>query len=127
MYELSIRTRFSAAHHLAGHQGQCAAQHGHNWEVEVFVRGPALNGMGMLVDFKELKAAVHGAVQDLDHRDLNQVGQFREINPTSENIARFLFDRISAATRGGSFDVSRVCVRETPDSMASYGNGAASQ
>jgi 6-pyruvoyltetrahydropterin/6-carboxytetrahydropterin synthase len=120
MYELSIRTRFSAAHHLRDYNGPCAAQHGHNWDVEVFVRGPALDGSGMLVDFKEMKTSVNDVLGELDHRNLNDVAAFGDRNPTSENIARFIFDRLSVSLGGRAFAVSRVCVRETPDSMASY-------
>lgn len=120
MYELSIRTRFSAAHHLSGYPGACAADHGHNWDVEVFVRGARLNNLGMLVDFKELKAAVGAAVQELDHRNLNETSPFRAQNPTSENIARWLFERVSTSLANQSFSVCRVRVFETPDAAASY-------
>lgn len=127
MYELSVRTRFSAAHHLAGYPGACASAHGHNWDVEVFVRGAGLNGLGMLVDFKEVKSAVSAAVQDLDHRNLNELGAFGDRNPTSENIARWLFDRVSASLRNAAFAVSRVRVHETPDAAASYEPGLSSE
>jgi 6-pyruvoyltetrahydropterin/6-carboxytetrahydropterin synthase len=120
VYELSIRTRFSAAHHLAGYPGACASWHGHNWDVEVFVRGTGLNDLGMLVDFRELKTVVSEAVQDLDHRNLNELGPFRDQNPTSENIARWLFDRLTGSLRSPAFAVSRVRVHETPDAAASY-------
>jgi 6-pyruvoyltetrahydropterin/6-carboxytetrahydropterin synthase len=120
VYELSIRTRFSAAHHLAGYPGSCASGHGHNWDVEVFVRGATLNSLGMLVDFREVKSAVSATVQDLDHRNLNELGPFRDQNPTSENIARWLFDRLSCSLRSPAFTVIRVCVHETPDAAACY-------
>jgi 6-pyruvoyltetrahydropterin/6-carboxytetrahydropterin synthase len=120
VYELSIRTRFSAAHHLNGYPGQCASVHGHNWDVEVFVRGRSLNSLGMLVDFRVLKAAVSAAAQDLDHRNLNDLGPFCEQNPTSENIARWLFDRLSGSLKSPDFAVSRVRVHETPDASATY-------
>lgn len=126
MYELSVRTRFSAAHHLAGYPGACASVHGHNWDVEVFVRGRSLNDLGMLVDFRDLKTAVNAAMQRLDHRNLNDIEEFSGGNPTSENIARWLFEHLSGTLGDGSFSVSRVCVHETQDSGACYWADASS-
>ena len=120
MFELNIRTHFSAAHHLAGYPGSCAALHGHNWGVEVFVRGRELDATGMLVDFRLLKASVRELLKEIDHTDLNQSPAFKTVNPTSENIARFLFDRLSAGLDCAQYRISRVTVCETPDSTSSY-------
>jgi len=120
MYEVSINASFSAAHHLRGYPGSCAAVHGHNWEVEVFVRGATLNGTGILVDFRQLKAAVMEELSRLDHADLNTLDPFRDRNPTSENLARHLFTALSVRFAGPDCRVARVAVRETPGSRASY-------
>ena len=120
MFELSVKSRFSAAHHLVGYAGACASPHGHNWDVEVFVRGRTLGETGMLLDFKRIKAAVLEAVQELDHRYLNDVESLKELNPTSEHLARHLFDRLSASVNAGDCRVHRVTVHETPDVSASY-------
>jgi 6-pyruvoyltetrahydropterin/6-carboxytetrahydropterin synthase len=120
MYEVSISTHFSAAHHLRGYQGSCAAPHGHNWEVEVFVQGEELNGTGILLDFKQLKLAVQEELSCLDHTDLNTVDAFRESNPTSENLARHLFRALSGRLTQAGCRVSKVSVKETPGSKASY-------
>jgi 6-pyruvoyltetrahydropterin/6-carboxytetrahydropterin synthase len=119
MYELSITARFSAAHHLKGYVGTCAAPHGHNWEVRVFVRGSRLNETGILMDFRTLKQEVDRVIKRLDHTDLSELGLF-EGNPTSENIARFLFRELSASVRGENCEISRVSVQETPGTEASY-------
>ncbi len=120
MYELSVRTHFSAAHHLEGYPGSCVVHHGHNWEVEVFVRGEALDETGLLVDFKVLKSEVKAAVDALDHVDLNTLEPFRARNPTSEHIARFLYDEIARRVDTARYRVHRVAVYETPGSCASY-------
>jgi len=120
MYELSIKTHFSAAHHLRGYNGKCADLHGHNWEVEVFVAGKKLNKTGMLVDFSLLKEMVKEILCGLDHVDLNQLAPFKTTNPTSENIARFVCDQLSAKLIKAGCCVSRVLVRETPETSASY-------
>jgi len=120
MYEVSISAHFSAAHHLRGYPGSCAALHGHNWEVEVFVSGNTLNGTGILLDFRQLKNAVQEELTRLDHTDLNTLEAFRECNPTSENLARHLYETLSARFASPDCRLSRVSVRETPGSRASY-------
>lgn len=120
MFELSIKTRFSAAHRLREYRGSCAALHGHNWDVEVFVRGEDLDGMGILLDFRELKAAVSGTLGVLDHSDLNALEVFQGRNPTSENIAKFLFDELSRTLNRSICRVHRVSVYETAEARATY-------
>jgi 6-pyruvoyltetrahydropterin/6-carboxytetrahydropterin synthase len=120
MYELSVKTRFSAAHRLRDYQGACAMVHGHNWDVEVFVRGAELDEAGLLVDFRVLKDAVRASLEQLDHADLNTIEWFREHNPTSECIARYLFERLEAGLDAARCRVHRVAVSETPESRAVY-------
>lgn len=120
MYEVGISTHFSAAHHLVSYPGACAVLHGHNWEIEVFVQGEELDELGMLVDFKHLKGAVSELMEELDHTDLNMHPEFRDRNPTSEHIARFLYRRLSESVQGEHFAITRVTVHETPGSHASY-------
>jgi len=120
MFELSVTSRFSAAHHLQEFPGSCATLHGHNWDVEVFVRGEDLSEIGILVDFRELKQSVKAALDELDHADLNALDAFRNRNPTSENIARFLFRRLSAAVNTDRYRVHKVSVNETPEARATY-------
>lgn len=120
MFELGIKTQFSAAHHLVAYPGACVMHHGHNWEVEVFVRGEELDELGLLVDFKTLKAAVRGVVAELDHTDLNSHEHFSRENPTSERIARYLYKRLSGIVNAPRYQISRVTVHETPGSVASY-------
>lgn len=120
MYEISITTHFSAAHRLVGYNGACADLHGHNWEVDVFIRGDSLDELGMLVDFREVKRAVGSALAELDHKDLNEVSIFANKNPTSENIAAYLFDKLSGAFDSDRCEVQRITVHETPQTGASY-------
>ena len=120
MYELSVRTHFSAAHHLREYDGKCADPHGHNWQVEVFVCGEHLNCIGILVDYRLLKDAVKDVLSLLDHADLNAVQVFHHLNPTSENIASFLFHELSRKLNNDNYKVSRVAVGETPETTATY-------
>ena len=120
MFEISVKTHFSAAHHLRGYEGCCANPHGHNWEIEVFLRGRAVNRIGFLVDFREVKAAVRASIEDLDHADLNELPAFLKTNPTSENLARYIFRALSRSLRSRRFRVHRVNVCEAPGSAAGY-------
>jgi 6-pyruvoyltetrahydropterin/6-carboxytetrahydropterin synthase len=94
MYELTVETDFSAAHRLEGYQGLCENLHGHNWKVEVTVRALELNETGMVMDFKELKAAVAEIMEKLDHKYLNDVPPFDTDNPTTERLARFVAEEL---------------------------------
>ena len=122
MFEVSVRSQFSAAHRLVGHAGACANVHGHNWEVEVFLAGETLNEIGVLLDFREIKNAVRDVLEPLDHKDLNALPAFgRQTNPTSENLARYLFEALAAGLDNSRCRVVRVRVSETPGTSASYG------
>lgn len=124
MFEVSVRTGFSAAHRLEGYPGSCATLHGHNWDVEVFLRGEELNSTGILADFRELKETVSRALEAIDHSDLNVFEAFKASNPTSENIAQFLFRELSAGLNCDEYRVHRVSVNETPETCATYWEGA---
>lgn len=120
MFELSVQTHFSAAHRLVGYDGACANLHGHNWEVEIFVRGSRLNELGMLVDFKVIKTAIREVMGEVDHCDLNQLPAFLRENPTSENLARYLHAKLGEHLNNPAYRVFKVTVCETPATTASY-------
>lgn len=116
MFEVKIETSFSAAHHLLNYKGNCENQHGHNWKVEVYVRGCELDKSNILVDFKILKKTVNEIIDYLDHKDINELEEFREVSPSSEIISKFIYQKTKEKIPG----VSRVNVWETPTSRASY-------
>jgi 6-pyruvoyltetrahydropterin/6-carboxytetrahydropterin synthase len=120
MYEVTIETSFSSAHNIRGYNGACENLHGHNWKVLVTVRSAELDSLGMVIDFKKLKAETKKAVERLDHRYLNDVPPFDKINATAENIAGFLFAQLSRAVNTDSVKVSRMRVWESDTSMAEY-------
>ena len=116
MYEVRVETHFSSAHHLLDYKGECEHVHGHNWRVEVFVQGEYLDTSGILVDFKVVKAILKEVIDYLDHKDLNTLSEFKGLSPSSEMIAKFIYEKMSAKR----FNVSKVSVWETPTSCASY-------
>jgi 6-pyruvoyltetrahydropterin/6-carboxytetrahydropterin synthase len=120
MYELSVKASFSAAHRVVGHLGGCANLHGHNWEVEVLLRGTELDETGFLVDFKDVKKALREIMESMDHADLNTLEAFRIANPTSENLAAHLFREASSRLNGTRYRVSGVRVAESPGTSCLY-------
>ncbi len=120
MYELTILTGFSAAHNLREYDGACERLHGHNWRVEVCVKGPELNELDMLVDFSVLKAEASKVMEYLDHVHLNKIEPFDTINPSAENIARFIYGKLSKTLNCEAFSVSLVKVWESEGAAASY-------
>lgn len=120
MFEISVRESFCGAHHLEGYDGQCCNPHGHNWAVEVFLRGAQTDEVGVLADFKEIRAALREILAELDHQDLNQLPAFEEVNPTAEHIARHLYQRLSAQLNDAFCRLHRVRVSETPGTSAVY-------
>ena len=118
MYTVKVRSHFSSAHKLRGYKGKCEDLHGHNWRVEVAVSSDKLDEIGMVVDFAELKKAVNECISELDHKDLNELEYFRKFNPTSENIARYIYAKLAPGISGA--DVREVTVWETDTSSATY-------
>ena len=121
MYEISVRAAFEAAHFIDGYCGKCSRLHGHNWIVEAVVRGETLDELGMLIDFKILKAELNKILDDFDHRFLNELETFTTENPTAENLARKIFQRLSTSEIFcGSVKLHAVKVYETPNSCVTY-------
>ena len=96
MYELVLKTHFAAAHNLREYHGNCERLHGHNWHIEARLAGAKLNKLGMLIDFRDAKRILKDVTDRLDHCYLNEVPPFDKANPTTENIARFIFDELAA-------------------------------
>jgi 6-pyruvoyltetrahydropterin/6-carboxytetrahydropterin synthase len=120
MYELTIESQFAAAHQLRGYKGRCEEMHGHNWRVQVTVSSETLNDIGLAIDFTELKEISNEVIQSLDHTLLNEVFPFTEINPSSENIAKWLFDSIKKKLDGRNVSCTSVTVWESETSSATY-------
>jgi len=120
MYVLAVRDEFSAAHRLPSTGGKCEALHGHNWKVEVQVWAEELDGSGMAIDFHELKAAAREIVGELDHRYLNDLAAFQHENPTAENLARHIYERMVERLPTGRVKLDQVRVWESETTAASY-------
>ena len=121
MFELKIVTHFAAAHQLKMVADKCENLHGHNWKIEVCLKGDKLNSAGILMDFGELKKEVAGIMSDLDHKFLNEIEPFKNgYPPSSENIAYFIATRLQAAVEQRNAHVSRVTAWESENACATY-------
>lgn len=122
MYDLMIRGHFDAAHALLGYPGECCKLHGHTWDVEVVVRGHELDEVGIVYDFKTLKDDLAAVLDPLDHAYLNDVPPFDSINPTAENLSRYIFEALQERVAAAVI-VVEVAVWESPVAKITYRPG----
>jgi len=120
VYEVTIKQSFSAAHMLNEIGDTCEKLHGHNFVVEISICSIVLSEEGILIDFRILKQWADEILKEFDHKYLNDISYFKDTNPSSENIARYIYDRISEKVKKRNLDVSRVTIWESEDARASY-------
>ncbi|OKY76038.1 MAG: 6-carboxytetrahydropterin synthase QueD [Desulfobulbaceae bacterium DB1] len=120
MFDVFIKTHFSAGHHLRNYPGNCEKPHGHNWHVQVTVRAEKLDELGMGIDFRTVKEAVKTIMDDLDHRDLNEHAAFLDKNPSSENIAAYIFAKLKNDLSSNRYHLHSVMVGETDSTGVIY-------
>jgi 6-pyruvoyltetrahydropterin/6-carboxytetrahydropterin synthase len=121
MFEITIEETFAAGHALRNYRGKCENVHGHNYRCQVSVQGEQLDSIGLLVDFVELKRVVHSVLDRLDHQWLNEFPPFDVLNPSAENMAKYIYDEVNAGLTGKN-DVKLGWVRlwETDTASATY-------
>ena len=119
-YQLKVVTEFASAHTLRGYPGACSRMPGHNWKVELEAVSTQLDEIGMGVDFKVMKQAANEVGDELDHRYLNDLEPFKEINPTAENIAAYMYEKISARINSDTIKVTALTLWETERACGRY-------
>ncbi|MDR1166287.1 MAG: 6-carboxytetrahydropterin synthase QueD [Deltaproteobacteria bacterium] len=123
MYELKVTNHFAAAHNLREFYGKCENLHGHNWFVEAVVRADDVNGIGLVMDFGILKKHLNEVLDLIDHKYLNELDYFKERNPSSENIAYFIFANLApkvAESSEGRVRLHSVSAWESDNAAATY-------
>ncbi|MBI2370767.1 MAG: 6-carboxytetrahydropterin synthase QueD [Deltaproteobacteria bacterium] len=121
MYELTVESVFSAAHNLRNYEdGRDEPVHGHNWRVRVTLAAPALDDQGLLIDFKVLKTALEQVTDELDHRYLNELEPFLTVNPSTENVAAYLYRRLQSRLPRSAARLKAVTLYESDDAWVSY-------
>ena len=120
MYEITIIKSFSAAHRLADIGGKCEELHGHNFKVEVNVTAPELDQAGILIDFRLIKRWLSEILNNLDHKDLNELAFFNKTNPSSENVAKYIYREMILKIKNVNIKISRVKVWESENAAVTY-------
>jgi 6-pyruvoyltetrahydropterin/6-carboxytetrahydropterin synthase len=120
VYEIYVKDHFAAAHSLKGYDGNCSNMHGHNWIVEAYIQCTKLNKLGIGVDFRDVKSIVKDVLSKLDHTNLNEILEFTVINPTSENISKFLYTELCRRLNSDHIKVTKIMVFESPGCGSSY-------
>jgi len=120
VYELKIVSQVAAAHQLREFQGKCEQLHGHNWKIEVYVTGDTLGEDGLLIDFGLIKKGTKKVLEELDHKFLNELEPFKEENPSSENIARYIYESLSHTLNNDAIRISKVTAWESDTACATY-------
>lgn len=120
VYEIYVKDHFAAAHALRGYDGNCSRIHGHNWIVEAYIQCTKLNQLGMGIDFRDVKEVVKDVLSKLDHTHLNEVAEFGSINPTSENLSKFIYKELSRRLNTDYIKVTKIMVFESPGCGSSY-------
>lgn len=125
VFGIKVLLDFAAAHHIVGYPGDCARPHGHNYKLEIEATTPVLNPIGLAADFKTIKRMAKEVVDQLDHRNLNELPAFTAENPTAENIACYLFECLENQLRANpeteNLTLKTVTVWENDRCAASYG------
>jgi len=116
MYSIKVEASFSSAHNLREYKGKCEDLHGHNWKIEVTAASDKLDKAGMVLDFKCLKEKLNAVLEKLDHKYINEIAYFKKVNPTSENISKYIYDCLKDSVP----NIKTVTVWENPTSCATY-------
>lgn len=120
MFQVSVTQHFDAAHALREYGGKCENLHGHRFQVVATVEAGGLNAIGLAYDFVELKGKLKAIMDGLDHTNLNEVSPFDRLNPSSENIALVVFERLQQALAGAPVKLTQVQVWESPENAVTY-------
>lgn len=120
MYTVVKEHAFAAAHFIRGHQGECQHLHGHNYRVRVSVSTRALDALGMVIDFADLKRAMREVLDPFDHRVINEIPPFDHRNTTAELLAEYIWEEMARRLEDGRVKVSKVEVWETDTSCATF-------
>ena len=121
MYEVIIKEEFCSAHALRHYYGKTEPLHGHNYLVEIVVRGKTLqNKVKYLTDFVALQEALRRITRPMDHINLNEFPPFDEENPSAENLAKYIGDRLVQEWQDEGVSLASVTVWETASTGARY-------
>ena len=120
MYKINVTTSFSGAHLLKGYAGECQNLHGHNWKIRVQLCSEKVDHVGMAIDFKIVKEHLSELIAIFDHKYLNELPFFTEQNPTSENIAKVIYDHLQMSVEKDNIKLTEVEIWESDFTSVIY-------
>ena len=119
MFTISVETSFWASHQLRLTEGSKEPVHHHNWLVSADISSEKLNTMGLVMDFQKLKAMVDNIVAEFDNTSLNEISYFQQNNPSAENVARYIYEKLRAKLPEG-VKLQNIRVVEEPGCTANF-------
>ncbi|RLA07894.1 MAG: 6-carboxytetrahydropterin synthase QueD [Gammaproteobacteria bacterium] len=120
MYKLKTINEFSSAHFLKDYDGDCKNLHGHNWQVETIVEAKKLNQIGIAIDFKQIRNTTEQVINKLDHTNLNDLEVFKDMNPTAENIAKYIYRQIGELINSENVKIKAITLWENNRCNVTY-------
>lgn len=121
MFVVSVQAHYDSAHFLRNYHGKCERMHGHRYVVELALTATELDQAGIAYDFVDVKKALRGVADYLDHQNLNELPPFTELEPSAENQARYIYEEMKRLLPQPLCDaVLYVKVWETPTQFALY-------
>jgi 6-pyruvoyltetrahydropterin/6-carboxytetrahydropterin synthase len=119
MYTLSVDKVISTAHQLRDYDGPCARVHGHNWKIQMVVQSKDIDDRGIAIDFNEMDEKLWEVIGPFDHQLINSIPPFDKINPTAENLVKYIFEQLKSKF-SGHVTLKKVSAWETDAYMVSY-------
>jgi len=119
LFTISVQAYFWASHQLTLSDGSRESAHHHNWSVTVDVSSNELNGMGVVMDFQELKGMVGGIVAELCNIPLDSIDYFQRNSPSAENVAKYIYEKLELKLPK-SVKLEAVNVGEEPGCSAKF-------
>lgn len=119
MFTVSVETGFEASHQLLLQDGSKEPLHSHNWTIVADAGSSTLNSIGLVIDFELFRSMLDNITAEFDNVRLNEIDYFRRNNPSAENVAKYVYERLSASLPA-SVKLEAVTVVEKPGCSANY-------
>jgi 6-pyruvoyltetrahydropterin/6-carboxytetrahydropterin synthase len=120
MFEVAYETTFCSTHRLTKDGEPLEPVHGHDWRVEAVASGPALDTIGVVIDFEHLKKAVSEVAARFHYADMNAHPDLAGKSPSAEEVAKYFFDEVRKGLGTDGRLLRRVRVWEAPGCSATY-------
>ena len=119
MFTISVETHFRASHQLTLADSSKEHAHGHNWLVTADVSSEMMNPLGVVMDFRQLRAMVDDIVAEFENAPLGNLDYFQRNNPSAENVAKYIYEKLESKLPKG-IGLRSVKVEEEPGCSAKF-------